>query len=222
MAGVTPTPRVAGGLATKGARDAADQLPGTVEPYTPWRAGFGLTGQRRHQLRLGLRADAGHVAQTAGSGRLPQLACGADLEGAGDVDDALGTQPEVAAQTDEVRHEVALELGELRDLSGGDELAQAGLDPGTDASKLATPTRGDELGDRHRAVANGLGRPPVGADRVRIGVAQFQHRREGVEPVSDLGVVHYVAAASRTESGRSGSGRAGWRLVTWFAIRKGY
>jgi len=44
-------------------------------------------------------------------------------------------------------------------------------------------------------VADGLGRPPVGADRVRIGVAELQHRREGVEPVGDLSVVHYLAPA---------------------------
>jgi hypothetical protein len=42
-------------------------------------------------------------------------------------------------------------------------------------------------------VADGLGRPPVCADRVRIGIAELQHRREGVEPVGDLGVVHYVS-----------------------------
>ena len=78
------------------------------------------------------------------------------------------------------------------------ELAQAGFDPAADAPKLATATGGDELGDRHRAVADRLGRPPVGADRVRIGVAELQHRREGVEPVGDLGVVHYVALPKQT------------------------
>ena len=182
------------------ARDAADEIPGAVEPHAPWRAGLGLPGQRRHDLRLGLGADARHVAQAAGRGRLPQLASGADVERAGDVDRALGAQPEVAAEADEVRHKVALELGELRDLSRRHELAQAGLDPGADPPQLATATGGDELGDRHPAVADALGCPPVGADRVRIGVAELQHRREGVEPVGDLGVVHYVAAALSTRS----------------------
>ena len=122
-----------------------------------------------------------------------------DLERAGDVDDALGAQPEVTAETDEVGHEIALELGELRDLSRSHEFAQARLDSRADASQLPTPAGSDEFGDRHRAVANGLGRTPVGANRVRIGVAQLQHRREGVEPVGDLGVVHYVVTASRSE-----------------------
>jgi hypothetical protein len=191
-----------------GARDAADQIPGTVEPHALWRSGLGLAGQRRRDLRLGLGADARHLAQAASSGRLPKLAGAVDVERAGDVDDALGAQPEIAPEADKVRHKVALELGELRDLSRGHELAQAALDPGADAPKLATPTGGDELGNRHRAVADGLGRPPVGADRVWIGVPELQHRREGVEPIGDLGVVHYVAAALSTRSRSPGCRRA--------------
>ncbi len=102
----------------------------------------------------------------------------------------------------------------LRDLSRSHEFAQAGLDPGADAPQLPTAIGGDELGDRHPAVADGLGRPPVGADRIRVGVAELQHRREGIEPVGDLGIVHYVAAALSTSPRSPGCGRAGWRLVT--------
>ena len=171
---------VPGGLGTNSPRDAADELPSPVEPYAPRRAGLALPGECRDDLRFGLGSDAGHVAQAAPSGRLSQLAGGADVERAGDVDDALGAQPQVSAEADEVRHEVALELDELRDLSRFHELTQARLDPGADAPKLATATGGDKLGDPHPVVANGLRRPPVGTDRVGISVAEFQHGREGV------------------------------------------
>ena len=67
---------------------------------------------------------------------------------------APGAQPEIAAEPDQVRHELALELGELGDLSRGQELAQSGVDPGADATKLATSTGGDELGDRRRAATD--------------------------------------------------------------------
>ena len=42
----------------------------------------------------------------------------------------------------------------------------------------------------HGGVPNRLGSPPVGADRVRVGVSELEHRREGVEPVGDVGVLH--------------------------------
>src|SRR5205807_10179084 len=112
----------------------------------------------------------------------PQLGGGADVKRPGDVDRALGAQPEVPAEADDVRGEVALELGQLRNLSRGHELAQAGLDPGTDAPKLPAATGGNELSDRHPAVADGLSGAPVGADRVRVGVAELQHGGKGVEP----------------------------------------
>ena len=83
------------------------------------------------------------------------------LERAGDVDGALGAQPEVAAEADEVRHQVALELGELRDLSRGHELAQA-----APRSRGRCPEARDR--DRRRRArrpaprCGGRSRPPAG------------------------------------------------------------
>src|SRR5205807_10139232 len=93
----------------------------------------------------------------------------------------------------------------LRDRPRGEGLAQTGLDSGAEAPRLATATGGDQLGDGDRAVANGLGRPPVGTDRVRIGDPELQHGPEGVEPVGDLGVVHYGSMVPGRAPLRAGS-----------------
>src|SRR5207248_1087698 len=138
VAGVTPAPRVTGGLGLEGARDAAEELSGAGEPQSARRSGLGLPGQRRHDLRLDLRADPGHLAEAARGGGLPQLAGGADVERPGDVDRAPGAQPQVAGEADQVGYQVALELGELRDLPRRHELSQPSLDPRPDPAKLAT------------------------------------------------------------------------------------
>ena len=51
--------------------------------------------------------------------------------------DRFVRQPEVAAEADEPGHELALELAQLGDLPGLDQLAQPRLDPGPDAAQLA-------------------------------------------------------------------------------------
>ena len=68
--------------------------------------------------------------------------------------------------------------------------------PGSLAEMLRQRAGGDAT--VAATVADGLGGPPVRADRVRVGVAQLQHRRKGVEPVGDLGVLHYCARSSAT------------------------
>src|ERR1700739_3211680 len=116
VARVAPAPHVAGGLRVERARDPADELPGPVEPDALGHAGVGLARERRHDLRLALRADPGNVAQTAGGGRPTPLRRWA-VERASDVEHAPGAQTQVTAEADEVGHELALELCEPRDRS---------------------------------------------------------------------------------------------------------
>ena len=106
------------------------------------------------------------------------------------LDRAFRTQPEVAAEADEIRRKLALELCELPDLPGLHELPQPGLDARADAAQVAYVARRDQLGDRHREAADGLRRPPIGARGVWVGVAEVEQRREGVEPVGNLAIVH--------------------------------
>ena len=127
-------------------------------------------------------------------------------------------EPEVAAQADQVRDEIALELGQLGDLPGAHQLAQPGVDPGPDPPQLTAATGGDELGDAKRRVANRLRGAAVGAQRVRVGVTELEDRGERVEPVGDLGVVHRRAAVQRrrraARATRARAARSRSRLTT--------
>ena len=137
-----------------------------------------------------LRPDPRHGPQPPGRRRLAQLVGRADAERPRDLDRALRAQPEVAAEADEVGRELALELRQLGDLAGLDELAQPRLDPRADPAQLAHPPGPHELGDGDRRGADRLGGAAVGAGRVGVRVGEVEQRRERVQPVGDPGVVH--------------------------------
>ena len=70
-------------------------------------------------------------------GGLAQLVGGSDAERAADLDRALRPEAEQPPEADELRRDLALELVELRDPPGLDELAQPRLDPRPDAAQLS-------------------------------------------------------------------------------------
>ena len=190
LAGVAPAPHVAGRLAVERGRDASDELPGAVEQEPAPRSRLGLAGERLEQLRLGLRPDARDGPQPARGRRLAKLVGGADAERPRELDRALRAEPEVAAEADEIGRELALELRQLGDLARLDELAQPRLDPRADPAQLARPPGPHELGDRERRAADRLGGAAVGAGRVRVRLGELEQRRERVQAVGDLGIVH--------------------------------
>ena len=214
LARVAPAANVASGLGVERGGDGVHELAGAVEQEPLARAALGFLRQGLAQLGLGLGADAGHGAEAAFGGGLAQLFGGADAEGARDLDRAPRAEPEVAAEADEVGGELALELGELGDLAGVDELAQARLDAGADAAQVAHAPGLDELGHRGRHVANRLGGAPVGAGGVGVGLGKLKQRREGVQAVGDLRVVHRpqspppAPATSARSCGAGSRGRA--------------
>ena len=78
--------------------------------------------------------------------------------------DRLRAQPEVAAEADEVGRQLALELGQLGDLAGLDQLLEPARDPRPDAAQLAHPARGARGRRPGRAcAADRLRRATVGA-----------------------------------------------------------
>ena len=103
-------------------------------PRRPWRLGL---AQPLEQLRLRLRADAGHIAQPAGVRRGSKLLRRVNVECAGDLKRTLRGKTEEAAEADQVRRQLALELLDLRDLARLHELPQPRLDAGPDAAELA-------------------------------------------------------------------------------------
>ena len=108
----------------------------------------GSRASASEQPRLGLLTDARDVAQPPGGRRLAQLVGGVDAERPGQLDRPLGGQPQVAPEADQLGRELALELGQLGDLPRLHQLAQARLDAGADATQLADPPVGDQLGHR--------------------------------------------------------------------------
>src|SRR5581483_1036159 len=125
--------------------------------------------------------DPRHLAQATGRGRLAELGRRPYSERARDLHRLAGADPEVAAEPDEVRLHLALELLELRDLPGLDELLQAALDPPADPAQLA-----------HAARADQVGRAPVRTRRVGIRARQLEQRRERLEPLRDRLVVEVL------------------------------
>jgi hypothetical protein len=141
-------------------------------------------------LRFGLRADSWRAPQPPLARRLAKLVGGADPERARQLDRAPRIQAEIPAEADEIGCELALELVELGDRTGFDQLAEPRLDRTPDAPQLARPSRFNELGDREGRLANGVGGATVGADGVRVAVDELQQHGERIEPIGDLGVVH--------------------------------
>src|SRR5581483_11972853 len=101
--------------------------------------------QRGEDLRLRGRPDPRRLAQSSCERRGAKLRGRGDGERLRDRDDALRRQPEQAAGADELGLDGVLELIELFDSAGLDELAQARLDPGPDAAELAHAPGADEL-----------------------------------------------------------------------------
>ena len=112
------------------------------------------------------------------------------------LDRALGAEPEVAPEADEIGRQLALELGQLGDLAGLDQLAQPRLDSVADSTQLADAARPYELGDRDGAPGSSR-RPAIGADRVRVRLDELEHHRERLEAIGDLVVVHGAVVSRR-------------------------
>jgi hypothetical protein len=111
----------------------------------------------------------------------------------------------------------ALQLLELGDLAGLDQLFQPALDAAADAAQLAGATRPDQVGDRRLRRADQLGGPAVRARGVGVRPGQLEQRRERVQPLGDRAVVQVLLRRYGTGEGRawrsasaSASGRIGF------------
>ena len=147
----------------------------------PRRARLRLPRERFEQLGLDLRADAGHGRQAPGRCRLAELLRGAHAERAGDLDRPLGPEPEIATEPDEAGRQLALELGELRDVAGLDQLAQPRIDARADPAQLADATRPHQVGHGNRRSRGSSRRPgdrraPCSRSRPRARAATRRRR----------------------------------------------
>src|SRR5204862_2335843 len=106
------------------------------------------------------------LAQAPGLGGRAQILDRAHAERAPDRDQPLRPDAEEAAQRYELWLDLALELLELGQPAGRDELFQPSLDPRTDPAQLAYAPDPHELTNRRARLAHQFGRPPVRAHRV--------------------------------------------------------
>ena len=171
-------------------RDRADEFAGAVDQQPLPRPRLLRAGERFEQARLRARPDAARGLQAAGERRVAELARRPHVERTGDLQRPLRGQSEVAAEPDEVRRELALELGQLGDRARLDELAQLRLDARPDPAQLPDPPRAHEVRDRRRRAPDRLGGAPVRAGAVRVRLGELQQPRERLEPVGDPRVVH--------------------------------
>ena len=209
LGGVAPAAHVARGGAAERLRDAADELQRAIQQQSLSRPRLALARERLEQPRLGLGADPRHRPQPALGRGVAQLGRGPHAQRAGELDTALGAEPEIAAETDEIGSELALELLELGDLARLDELAQPRLDPGADSAQPPHVAPAHELGDGQRRLPDRLGRAPVRAGRVRVRLGQLQQRSHRVQAVGDLAVVHGGSFPARVDPGAA--------VVAWSA-----
>ena len=105
-------------------------------------------------------------------------------------DHPLRSEADEPPERDELRLDVPLELFELEDAPGLDELDEPSLDPGPDPAQLARPPGPDELGDRRPRLANQLRSAPIGARRVGACARQVEQHGVLLERSRDLGIVH--------------------------------
>jgi hypothetical protein len=147
------------------------------------------------QPTLGLRPDARDGGQPPFARSLAELVCCRHAERSADLDHALRPDPEEAPEPDQLGLHLALELVELRDAPGLDELAEACGDTGADAAQLLHTPGGDELGDRRLRLADRLRSSPIRTRGVVAGVREVQQARERFQLLRDVGVCHAVSLA---------------------------
>ena len=135
-------------------------------------------GNRRAQLRLLLRSDSRNFLEPSSVRRRPQLVERPDAQRLADLHRLLRAQAEHPADADEVGRDALLELLQLVQLAGLDELAQPRLDRRADAAQLSDPSRADEVGDRDGRLAHELRGAPVRTDAVAVRARQLEQRGE--------------------------------------------
>jgi hypothetical protein len=89
-----------------------------------------------------------------------------------------------------------LQLVELRDASGLDELLQAAGDARADSAQFLHAPVGDELRDRRFRLADRLGGAAVRPRRVVTGAGKVEQARERLQLLCDVRVRHAVSLAT--------------------------
>ena len=183
-------PRIAGGLAAERGGDLADEGAGAVQDQPAPSAGRRELGQPSLDPRRRLRADPGDAVEppgaaasrSSGSVLIPSACPSSRIR--------FAERPSSRATPDELRQRLRLQLVELGDPAGLDELSEAPLDARADSGQLARPPCAHERRHVRGRRADQLRRTPVCAHGVRAGAVQLEQGGERLEALGEGGVVH--------------------------------
>ena len=189
---IRPAARIARHLAAERRRDLLGQVARTVQGQALSRLGPLLLEPLQEAL-LGRRSDAAHLLQPPLASRGPQLVDGAHAEHPSDLEHPLRGDAQEAPQAHELRLDFSLELVQLRDRPGFDQLAEAGSDAGPDPAELLHPPCPHEL---RRPARGSRGSSPRLGDRPGTCSGRSPPGRE--------------APRRRRDARRSPGCRAGW------------
>ena len=156
--------------------------------------------QRRHDVLLGLLAEAGHVASRPSSVALRSSSSDVDAEVLVEQPGALRAEPRDPGDLDQAGGDARLELVGRGDRAGLEQGVDLLGDRLADARELLDPPLARHLLDRHARLADGLGGGAVGADAVDDRAVQLVEAGQLLEGFRDLAVPHRarVRASCRT------------------------
>jgi hypothetical protein len=185
---VAPSPRVSGRVAAEALRDRLGELEGAIQGQPAARLEPRAL-ERGQDLGFGRRADPGDLPETAAGGRVAQLVGVRHVQRVPDLHEPLRREADEAGQPNELGANGCLQLVELREPPGLDELAEARLDRAADSGQFPDATTAHEAGDIRRRRADQLGGAPVRAHAVEARARQVEQGGERLEPVGEPRVV---------------------------------
>ena len=140
--------------------------------------------------RRRLRPDSRDAVEPSLRRSLAQLRQRPDPERMPELAHPLRRDAEQRSHADELRQRLRLELVQLGDAAGLDELAEPGLDAGADTGQLPHTSLPHERGHIGGRRADQVGRSAVRAHGVVAGAVEVEQGGEGVEAIGEGGVVH--------------------------------
>jgi hypothetical protein len=182
--------RVAGRLAAERRGDIADEGERPVQGHPAPRPGRADLCKTSLDPRGRLRPDPRHAAEPSFRGGLAQLGQRRDPECMAERAHSLGRDAEQRRDADKLRQRLCLQLVELGEPAGRDELAQTRLDSGPDPGQLLSPSLAHEGCHVGRRRADQIGRAAVRAHRVVARAVQVEQGGEGLETLGEGCVVH--------------------------------
>ncbi len=179
-------------------------------------AGLPLLGERGQEARLRRLAEAGQLGELARRRRGLELGQGGDAQAVPDDPRPLRPQPRQPHQLEERRRRVLLQRLEPRQVSGLDQLADAGADLLADAGQLGRiAALRQQLRHRQRVPLDRARGTAEGAHLERVLALDLQEVGKAVEGVGDLEVGEHLrtlrADQSREPAGERRRHRAGPR-----------